>query len=245
MLFNALFLVVVLLTNIIQCVTGFAGTVLAMPFSVMLVGYPVAKPILNILGLVASFSVAEPAFKRINYKELAKMCGGMLAGMVVGFFINNHFDIAHNQAIICKSLGVIVILFAFYNAVKHHAHKDEKTLPAPVNLLILFSAGVVHGVFVCGGPLLVTYASSKMTDKEEFHATVSASWILLNGLIAISDYRAGYFTLPTVNLLVVSLAVLVAAVIIGRIIYKKLSGEIFLRITYVLMLISGLSLLVK
>ena len=54
MIKNILFLIVVFLTNIIQCITGFAGTVLAMPFSIMLVGYDVAKPILNVLGLLAS-----------------------------------------------------------------------------------------------------------------------------------------------------------------------------------------------
>ena len=36
MLNEILFLVVIFLSNIIQCITGFAGTVLAMPFSVML-----------------------------------------------------------------------------------------------------------------------------------------------------------------------------------------------------------------
>ncbi len=45
---NILFLIVVFLTNIIQCVTGFAGTVLAMPFSVMLIGLAPAKAILNL-----------------------------------------------------------------------------------------------------------------------------------------------------------------------------------------------------
>ena len=35
-----LFLLVILLTNIIQGITGFAGTILAMPPGLMLVGYP-------------------------------------------------------------------------------------------------------------------------------------------------------------------------------------------------------------
>ena len=41
MLRHIVFEVVVLITNIMQCITGFAGTVLAMPFSVMLEGYDV------------------------------------------------------------------------------------------------------------------------------------------------------------------------------------------------------------
>ena len=48
-----LFLLVILLTNIIQGITGFAGTILAMPPGLMLVGYPVAKPVLNVLGLLS------------------------------------------------------------------------------------------------------------------------------------------------------------------------------------------------
>ena len=48
-----LFLLVILLTNIIQGITGFAGTILAMPPGLMLVGDPVAKPVLNVLGLLS------------------------------------------------------------------------------------------------------------------------------------------------------------------------------------------------
>ena len=48
-----LFLLVILLTNIIQGITGFAGTILAMPPGLMLVGYPVAKPVLDVLGLLS------------------------------------------------------------------------------------------------------------------------------------------------------------------------------------------------
>ena len=44
-----LFYIVILLANIIQGITGFAGTILAMPFSLILVGYDVAKPVLNVL----------------------------------------------------------------------------------------------------------------------------------------------------------------------------------------------------
>ena len=66
MLESVLFLLVVFLTNIIQCITGFAGTVLAMPFSIMLVGYDVAKPVLNVLGLIASVYVVAVCFRHIN-----------------------------------------------------------------------------------------------------------------------------------------------------------------------------------
>ena len=76
MIRNTLFLLVVFLTNVIQCITGFAGTVLAMPFSVLLVGYDAARPVLNLLGLLASVYVAAAGRRHICKKELLRRYGG-------------------------------------------------------------------------------------------------------------------------------------------------------------------------
>ena len=43
-----LYFIIILLTNMIQGITGFAGTVLAMPFCILLLGIGIAKPVLNI-----------------------------------------------------------------------------------------------------------------------------------------------------------------------------------------------------
>ncbi|MFR6333328.1 MAG: hypothetical protein ACLUOI_34180 [Eisenbergiella sp.] len=72
-----LFLLVILLTNIIQGITGFAGTILAMPPGLMLVGYPVAKPVLNVLGLLSGIYVFTGNYKSVCWKELRKIVAVM------------------------------------------------------------------------------------------------------------------------------------------------------------------------
>ncbi len=243
MIRNILFLIVVFLTNIIQCITGFAGTVLAMPFSVMLIGYDAAKAILNLLGLLASVYIVIICFKQINKKELAKMTGIMLVGMAAGMYLKRFFT--GNPSLLYKTLGIIVIAFAVMNAVKFFRHKEDKELPAPVSVILLVLSGVVHGMFVCGGPLLVTYASGKLKDKDEFRGTLSAVWIILNGILFAGDIVGGAFDPPTVKLTLIAAAVLVAALIAGNLISKKMSRKVFLILTYILMLISGISLLIK
>ena len=86
---NIGFLVVVFLTNIIQCVTGFAGTVLAMPFSVMLVGLDTARPVLNIMGIAASIGVIARYHKDVDKKELLTILSITLPGMLAGAFLKN------------------------------------------------------------------------------------------------------------------------------------------------------------
>lgn len=243
MLKNILFLAVVFLTNIIQCVTGFAGTVLAMPPAMMLVGYETAKPILNVLGIAASVGVVATNFKAINKREFIKITAVMLLGIVGGIFISGYF--AGYEKALYVVLGITVIAIALFNAAKFFSKKESKALPEALSMLLLVISGVIHGVFVCGGPLLVTYASSKLKDTNEFRATLSAVWIVLNSVILFSDIQGGAFGKDTTILLILSVAVLTAAIFLGNVICKKLSRNMFLIITYILMIISGVSLILK
>lgn len=238
-----LFLLVVFLSNIIQCVTGFAGTVLAMPFSLMLVGYSVAKPILNVLGIAASVGVVATNHKSINKKEFLKITLIMLSGIIVGIFISEHFT--QYASTLYFALGITVTAIAFINMLKLFTKKDDRELPKAVSVILLLLSGLIHGVFTCGGPLLVAYASAKIKDNDELRSTLSSVWIVLNSLILLSDIREGYFVAHTVLLTLACIVILIFAVIIGNIISRKLSRKAFLILTYVLMLISGVSLMVK
>ena len=103
MLRHIVFEVVVLLTNIMQCITGFAGTVLAMPFSVMLEGYDVARPVLNVLGVAASLFIVIKEYKHINVKEFRKMAGVMLLGIIGGLYLQA--PVSGNPAVLYNVIG--------------------------------------------------------------------------------------------------------------------------------------------
>ncbi len=243
MLKEILFLIVVFLTNIIQCITGFAGTVLAMPFSVMLVGFETARPVLNVLGLLASIFVLVVGFKNIDKKEFFKITLVMVLGIIGGIFLKD--KLVGMGSVLYKILGILVIVFALMNAYFFYSKKERKPMSKPTEILALLSSGLVHGVFVCGGPLLVTYASVKLPEKDKFRSTLSAVWVVLNGIIMASDIRAGVFTSATLQITGVSVIALALALVVGNLIYKKMSRKAFLNLTYVLMVISGISLLVK
>lgn len=246
---DILFFIVVFISNVIQSITGFAGTVLAMPFSIMLVGYNTAKPILNVLGIVISAGVIGLNHKSLNKKEFMKIIGIMLVGMVGGYFITKTFDL--NAGVLYKLLGVIVIVFMLigvFNSFSEKYKKKKEETNKKTSLLayaVLVVAGVVHGMFVCGGPLLVVYASQKMKGRDEFRVTVSAVWAVLNSIILFSDIRAGYFNPKLLVLTGICVALLFGALWVGNIIFRHINKKWFMIITYVLMGISGLSLLLK
>ncbi len=237
------FLAVVFLSNIIQCVTGFAGTVLAMPFSVMLVGLDTARPILNIMGIAASAGVIAKHYKDICKKEFFTILGVTLPGMLAGAFLKNR--LADYGSLLFKILGVLVILFALMNFTAFMLKKDFAEKSRALGYAFLIAGGVVHGLFVCGGPLIVSYASVKLKDNNAFRATLSAVWIVLNTVLMVTDAVAGSFNGEILLLTAVCLAVLVGAVVLGNRIASRMSRKAFLLLTYGLMVISGVSLLLK
>ena len=253
----ALFFIVVLLSNIMQTITGFAGTVLAMPFSIILIGGEEARLILNILGIAASIGVVILNRKSINWKEMLKICVFMAIGMAVGFVII-HFANVSKQilyfilagfVLLFTIIGIYTTFFKKEKPVEEGAVDKYATLKEVALCCILLVAGVVHGMFVCGGPLLIIYATKKLKDRDEFRATLSMVWIVLNTVNLVRDIIAGAFTADNVGhlmiVLAISLAVLLGAIIVGNLVAKKLNKKAFMLITYVLMTISAVSLILN
>ncbi len=244
-----LFFIVILLTNIIQGITGFAGTILAMPPSLMLVGYDVAKPILNVLAIFSGVYVFVGNYKKVDWKELARIVAIMAAGIVAAVFIHGLFT--GQEQLLYKLLGVFVLILSvqgFYTLVRKPAAPAQKPAPAgdgPAAWGLLALAGIIHGLFVSGGPLLISYLTRRIQDKVAFRATISTVWIFLNSLILLEDVRAGLWTAGTLRTGAAALPFLFAGMFIGSKLYARMSQLVFMKLTYVLLFISGLSLLVK
>lgn len=242
-----LFYVVILLSNIIQGITGFAGTILAMPPSLMLVGYDIGKPVLNVLGLLAGVYVFATHGRHVNWKELRKVVFIMILGITAGIFLKSFFS--GKEELLYKCLGVFVIILALMGYLKLGKSKNETKEIEPKDHMksyfLLIGAGIAHGMFVSGGPLLIGYLSHVIKDKVNFRATISTVWILLNTIIFLDDVRNGLWTPALGRIQLIAIPFMIVGMVIGSKLYKNMSQEVFMKLTYILLFISGISLLVK
>ena len=156
-----LFLLVLFVSNVIQAITGFAGTVLAMPPSVYLLGLDHAKVVLNVMAWLSGLMIAVTGYRHINWKELLKMSAVMLVGVFAGIQICR---IVKSENILLTIYGIIIVVVALKNLCIH----TEKKLPDFILWIVLILAGIIHGMFVSGGALLVIYATQVLKEKEEF-----------------------------------------------------------------------------
>lgn len=226
------FLFIILLTNGIQVITGFAGTLLAMPASIFLIGLDESKVILNLITLITCIFIAYKNRRHINYSVLKKVIIYMGIGMILGMIICNIINIH----ILLYAYGIIIILIG----IKNLFFKKEIILKDKTVNLILILAGVIHGIFISGGSLLVVYMAYRLKNKDEFRATMSSIWIILNLLMLITQIYLGIINEKLIGITIIALIPATLGIIIGGEISKKINKSAFMKITYTLLLISGL-----
>ena len=232
-----LFLLVLFVSNVIQAITGFAGTVLAMPPSVYLLGLDHAKVVLNVMAWLSGLMIAVTGYRHINWKELLKMSAVMLVGVFAGIQICR---IVKSENILLTIYGIIIVVVALKNLCIH----TEKKLPDLILWIVLILAGIIHGMFVSGGALLVIYATQVLKEKEEFRATVAPVWVVLNFFLMVTQFRSGLVGTADIRLICISILPLLIATWLGKKLVCKVSQKVFLNLTYILLLISGVSLIV-
>lgn len=231
-----LFLIVFFFAFVLQTITGFAGTVMAMPPSMLLLGMDDAKVVLNALAGMSGFLIAIQNYKYINYRELLKMSGFMLIGMFAGLMIYEVLTVD----ILLVIYGVIVVGIGMKNIF----FQKKIKLNLICSIMILIVAGVIHGMFVSGGALLVIYAVTAMEDKNEFRATVAPIWVILNSYMMVSYVHSDMVNAENLKLIGISIIPLVISLIVGNWLQKKINQQVFLKLTYVLLIVSGLSILI-
>lgn len=122
--------------------------------------------------------------------------------------------------------------------------KKDREMPGFVLDIILLLAGVIHGMFVSGGPLLIVYAVKRLPEKNQFRATVSMIWVALDIYLIVKQAMAGLMTGFTLSVTLWSVPALIAGVFIGNRLAAKMTQEFFLKLLYILLVISGVSLLI-
>ena len=223
---------------LINGITGFAGNIFAMPVGMSTIGHETSIAVLNCTGLLASIMIAATSFKHIVWREVLKMCSIMLVFMCVGAWINTIAPLDFLQKIYGVAILVIAARGLFFN-------KENKLLPEWMLIIIVASAGIIQGMFVSGGSFLAIYALQKLKTKEEFRATTTTVWTILNGTYGAYGIIQGDLSGDGWLVLLVCIPLLILATWLGGRIQKRFSQEQFIKASYVLLIVVAIVLLLK
>lgn len=225
---------IIAVTHFISALTGFGCTIIAMPFVISIIGMQAAKSVLLVMGLIQPGYVLLKTYKHINYKSSLTIIGISALGLPLGYLLYNRLP--KRELIII--LGILMI-FAGSIGIAKLRGLEIKNIPRLVGYLLLFLGGIIQGAFVSGGPLIVIYASIVLTDKQEFRATLSLLWIILNGATFLQSITTGAYTQEIIKYTVINIPFLIIAIVYGNKFADKISKKSFEYILNFVLLIAG------
>lgn len=230
-----LYILLVFSFNLIQTIGACAGSMLAMPFAIALLGADSARVVINAVVLVSLLYPLLRCYRDINWKEVVKIGIFMTIGVICAQPL---IDVLYQPEIL-----VLYSLLVIGAAVRNFFQKKVVTLPPLLDYLVLLAAGLIHGAFLSGGALLILYAMSHLRDKQEQRGTLSLIWLILNSYMLVLFTRQGLYAGTNLRLVLIGLIPATIGVLLGDRLQKRLEGERFRFFTNCMVLLAGLFLL--
>jgi hypothetical protein len=196
---------------------------------------PVIVPLGVTLSAFNAWRLRHHVDRALLVRHILPLMG---AGVVIGLAI---FERASN-ATLQRAYGLFVVGVAASELSRmRHRKAAVRLLPHAASQGAIFGAGVIHGLFPSGGPLLVWALGRRPIDKAAFRATLSTLWMLLGTALTTAyawNGRVGRESLAAVALL---LPVLAVALVLGDWAHHRLDERRFRVAVYALLVLAGLA----
>ena len=229
----------VALSFAVEATTGFGATVIALALGVHLFSLGELLPVFVPLGLFVSSWLALRGRADVDRRLLlARILPWMGLGLAVGLVI---FERASHE-LLRRVFGAFVVALAGLELARiARARESEPTLSPPAATAALLGAGVMHGMFSTGGPLLVWALGRSLPSKRAFRATLSCVWLVLGATLTVAYAMNDRLDGQTLRATAALLPVLGVALAAGEWAHHRLDERRFRVLVYVLLLGAGAS----
>ena len=223
----------------VRSAVGFGDAVVAMPLLAMAVGLKTASPLVAFVGPTISLLILAGSWRKVDFKAAGRLIAATLLGIPVGIYGLARLP----EAPLKIALGLIILLYGVFGLARPRAKlKNEKAwMPWALGA----SAGVLGGAYNTNGPPIVAYGMLRGWPPESFRATLQG-YFLPTGLAILAGHGiAGLWTGTVLKLFVYSLPAIVLGVLLGGLLHKKLTGELFAKIVYASLALMGTAMLLR
>lgn len=238
------FALVVVAAYAVQTATGFGSTLICVTFGAQLIGLQ------EVIHLVVPLSFLQTGYIVVRHRDgihrellLKRVLPLMALGMAFAFFLLTRVG----GPWLGLAFGVMVLALSARDLRRLRVGSPalEKPISRPASAAALFGAGVVHGIYASGGPLLVYAIGREGLSKKAFRSTLSAVWIALN-IILVSRFILGGVYARAVLLDVLLLVPAVPlGVLLGEWVHHRVDERTFKMAVLVLLLAAAISLIVR
>ena len=235
---------IIFLTHLQEGITGFGGSVMALPFLNLTIGLKSAVQLLALFGWVMALYIVIRSSSHIDWHGFSVIARWAGLGLPAGLLL---FDLLPAEYL-CMLLGIFMIIVGINGFVcrkiTNNSYPGKK---ASIWMkILLFTGGIFQGAFGTGGPCIVIYTAKTMPDKSLFRVTLSLLWLAMNSCrIIFWTVKGNFWNTELIRNFFIILPFMAAGLILGDFLHTRISEQSFRSAVYILLGISGVLMLVN
>jgi uncharacterized protein len=227
----------------VQTTLGLGGMVLCVTLGAHLF------PLHHVLALAVPLSVLQTSYVTLRHHDgidfgllLRRVLPLMGTGVLLGLWIGGDVD----QPWLRTAFALLVLGLALRELwVRTRQNAALPSLSNPVAHAVMLGAGIVHGLYATGGPLLVYALGRRGLDKRAFRSTLTAVWLTMNVFLCIAYAHSGRFDRASLTESALLSPAVPIGIVIGERLHRSVDERRFQIAVFVVLAVAAAVLLVR
>ncbi|QSO54670.1 sulfite exporter TauE/SafE family protein [Alicyclobacillus curvatus] len=238
-------LFVVFLGALTRTTFGFGEAVVSMPLLTLLpINLHTSVSLMGLVGLTVALLTVTTGWRDIHYRALIPLVAAALVGIPVGLMMVTVVP----TKVLTGLLGVALVTYGVYSFTRDvfiSTETRDKFYHPLWALLFGFASGTFGSAYNFNGVPVAVYGSLRGWHPKRFRSTMQAYFLLSGTLIAAGQGMSGMWTVNMLTLYLLSLPIVIAAIIVGTKLHRRIPTSRFQRYVFLLIAILGAVLFVK
>ena len=226
-------IVIICIAAVLQSISGFGFSLLAMPLLSIFVDIQDAVVIATLCGIFTNAVHLRKDFQLVERSIARRISLSALIGMPLGVVVLSIFSATHMRAII----GAVIVVLVFL-MMRNFVLKTENT---NVDIVLGAFSGLLATSVSTNGPPLVFLLQSKQLDPWRLRATLAYVFTISGCASFIVLMIAGKGSIEAFQYAMLSLPAMYLGTVVGRKARLRVTQEAFKRLMYVLLLATAVS----
>lgn len=238
------FALVVVAAYAVQTATGFGGTLVSVTLGAQLMG------IEEVIRLMVPLSFLQTGYIAIRHRDgidwtllLKRILPLMAVGMSFAFLLLTQvrgpwLGLAFGFIVLGLSGRDLYLLRVAGTAI-------AKPVSRAASVVAILSAGVIHGIYASGGPMLVYAVGREGLSKKAFRSTLSMVWIALNLALVARFLLAGEYDRKVALEVLMLVPAVPLGILLGEWVHQRVEERAFKMVVLLLLVAAAVSLIVQ
>jgi uncharacterized membrane protein YfcA len=222
----------------VRSTLGFGEALVAVPLLALVMPVTVAAPIAALVSITVAAVVVVQDWRQVHWGSAARLVLATLAGIPIGLLLLTRAP----EPLVKSVLALVIIVFSM-QALRGPA---GWRLAGEGGVWIFgLAAGVLGGAYGMNGPPLAVYGSARQWSPSQFRATLQGYFLPASAAGMIGYWSIGLWTSSVTRFYLTSLPAVVIAIVLGRVVNKRMSGLRFAVAVYMSLLAIAILLLIQ